>query len=205
MVYTFLGRLREWAKRVRTPSSCFDFKASFGFSLNFKRKAKTMKKILSLAVVLAIAITMLLSCGATGNVAESGTATIVIETANTGNDKYIVYEVDLSLLENKDEGALSLLEYISAQENSTLYYSATWGGGYGAYVNSIGSLSPLPNSTEYISIYTSEECDFAVPSEYTPVVPTVNYGEVTLKYSGVGISSMTINDGTVVLFRLESY
>lgn len=162
-------------------------------------------KILSLILALATMICVLASCGVGGNVAKNGTASIVIETQNEGEGKYVVYEVDLSLLESRDDGVLSLLEYIGMQEGSTLYYSLNFGGGYGAYVNSISPLYPAPLSTEYISVYTSEECDFAVPTEYSPTVATVLYGELTLTYSGVGISSMTVNDGTVILFRMVTY
>jgi hypothetical protein len=80
-----------------------------------------------------------------------------------------------------------------------------YGGGYGAYINSISPLNPDALANEYIGIYTTEECDFSVPTEYFPTVSTVTYGDATLTYSGVGISSMTIKDGTVILFRLETY
>ncbi len=144
------------------------------------------------------------SCGKK-KVAEGGTASIVIETENEGEGKYEVYEVDLSLLENRDEGVLSLLEYISAKEGSTLYYSVNYGGGYGAYINSISSLYPDALASEYIGVYTTEERDFSVPTEYFPTVSTVTYGDRTLTFSGVGISSMTVKDGTVILFRIERY
>ena len=150
-------------------------------------------------------LSVLVSCGAGENVAKSGTASIVIETSGEGSEKFVVYKVDLSLLENRDEGALSLLEYICSQKDSTLYYSATWGGGYGAYINSIGPLNPIAANGEYISVYTSEECDFAVPTEYFPTVSTAVFEDMTLTYSGVGISSMTVKDGTVIMFRLEKY
>ena len=143
----------------------------------------------------------LVSCG--GNVSESGTACVVIENATGSAEPYTVYEVELSKVQNKNEGALALLEYIASIEGSTLYYSASWGGGYGAYVNSIGSLSPSP--TEFIAVYTSNEADFATPDAYMPVVSTVDYNGMTLTYSGYGISQMNIKDGTVVLFRLESW
>ena len=164
---------------------------------------KNTNKIIALILVLAISLVFLASC-AGGNVASSGTATVVIETGAEGDEKYQTYSVDLSKLQNRNEGALSLLEYIASLEGSTLYYNVQWGGGYGAYITAIGSLSPNPMS-EYIAVYTSEEKDFAVPDAYMPTVSTVAYGEMTLTYSGVGISTMTINDGTVVLFRLQGF
>lgn len=156
-------------------------------------------KLTALLLSLVLALLALASCSA-GNVAKSGTATVVIENAGS----YEAYEVDLSNLEKHDEGALTLLEYLAVQEDSKLYYSATWGGGYGAYLNSIGSLSPDPSS-EYISVYTTTEKDFAVPNDYMSTVKNVEYGGKVLTYSGVGISQMTIENGTVVLFRVEGF
>ena len=166
-----------------------------------------MKKIRTLSLILALVMVLsgFVSCGAEGTVAESGTAKVVIETAAESDAKYLVYEVDLSKLEKRNDGALSLLEYIGEQEDSTLYVSLNFGGGYGAYVNSIASLYPDAAAGEYVGVYTSVESDFSVPTEYMPVVPTLSYEGKTLAYSRVGISSMTIEDGTVVLFRLEKY
>ena len=163
-------------------------------------KTKTTK-ILAILLTIAAIFCCLTSCG--GNVAASGTAYVVIENSAGAAEPYTVYEVDLACVENKTEGALALLEYIASLEGSDLYYSASWGGGYGAYVNSIGSLSPSP--TEFIAVYTSNEADFATPDAYMPVVSTVDYNGMTLTYSGYGISQMNIKDGTVVLFRLESW
>ena len=161
-----------------------------------------MKKTKALALLLAMLIASLLvftSCTEM-QVADSGTASLVIED----NGSYEVYEVDLSKLENRDEGAISLLEYVASLEGSTLYFTLNFGGGYGAYINTIGTLSPDP-SCEYISIYTTESCDFAVATEYMPVVSTVEYEGTTLTYSGVGLSSMSVKDGTVILFRVEGF
>ena len=161
---------------------------------------KKISKILAILLVLVTVIMSFASCMG-GDVSQTGTAKIVIENAE---GDYTVYDVDLSKLEKHDEGALSLLEYIASQEGSTLYYNVQWGGGYGAYVTSIGSISPNP-ANQYVALYTSEEADFAVPTDYAPTVATVSYGDLTLTYSGVGLSSMHINDGTIILFRLESF
>lgn len=163
-------------------------------------KMKKTSKLLAFFLIVAMIVTTLVSCF-DGDVSLTGTAKIVVEN---GENDYTVYEVDLSKLEKHDEGALSLLEYIASQEGSTLYYNVQWGGGYGAYVNSIGSLVPNPQN-QYIALYTSESADFAVPTEYAPTVATVKYGDITLTYAGVGLSSMHINDGTIILFRLESF
>lgn len=164
------------------------------------KKTNTIKT-LAFIVAVASVLLCLVSCG--GNVAANGTAYVVIENGAGAHEPYTVYEVDLTKVENKNEGALALLEYIASLEDSTLYYSASWGGGYGAYVNSIGTLYPV--GAQFIAVYTSNEADFATPDAYMPVVKTVEYDGMTLTYSGFGISQMRINDGCVVLFRLESY
>ena len=161
---------------------------------------KRITKIFTALIIIASILATLVSCGE-GKVAKSGTAKIVVEN---GENDYTVYDVDLSELKSRDEGVISLLEHVASKEGSTLYYNVQWGGGYGAYITSIGSLSPNPQN-QYISIYTSEKADFAVPTEWSPEVPTVKYGDMTLTYSGVGLSSMSIKDGTVILFRLEGF
>ena len=157
-------------------------------------------KITGLILATALVLMSLASCFG-GEVALEGTAKLVVEGTD-GN--HTVYEVDLSLLEKHDEGAISLLEYVASKEGSTLYYNVQWGGGYGAYITSIGALTPDP-SCQFIAIYTTESEDFAVPSEWTPIVPTAKYGDMTLTYSGVGLSSMHVKDGTVILFRMEGF
>ncbi len=159
------------------------------------------KKILSLALLLALTFIMLASCASNENVAAEGAAKIVVQE---GENTYTVYEVDLAKLENRSEGVISLLEHIASQEGSTLYYNVQWGGGYGAYITSIGSINPNP-AYEYIAIYTNERADFAVPNEYMPEVLTLDYDSTTLTYTGVGLSSMHVNDGTVILFCLHSF
>ena len=158
---------------------------------------KRILSVIALALVLALSFTACVS----GEVGLEGTAALVIE----GRDgTYTKYDVDLSKLEKHDEGVISLLEHVASLEGSTLYYNVQWGGGYGAYITSIGSLSPDP-SCEYISLYTTESSDFAVPTEYMPTVPTVEYSGKTLSYAGVGLSSMHVKDGTVILFRVEGF
>lgn len=160
---------------------------------------KNNTKFLSLLIVAVMLCLSLVSCSG-GNVASSGTATLLVDK---GDGDYTVYTVELSELEKHDEGALTLLEYLSTQKGTDLYYGTQAGGGYGAYITNINSLNPDPTS-EYIAVYTSEPSDFSVSSDGMEM-PSVMYNETELKYSGVGISSMNIKDGTVVMFRLESF
>jgi len=156
-------------------------------------------KILGLFIIVAVLVCALASCADT-NVASSGEATLLVDN---GDGDYTVYTIDLSMLEKRDEGALSLLEYLSVQKGTDLYYSTQSGGGYGAYITSINALNPDP-LCEYIAIYTSEEADFTVSADGMEI-PSIMYNDTELKYSGVGISEMKIKDGTVVMLRLESF
>ena len=71
-------------------------------------------------------------------------------------------------------------------------------GVYGAYVSAIGSISESSVDGIYVMVYTSVKTDAYEGS------PTVEYEGVTLYQSGVGISDMSVAEGTVILFRLES-
>lgn len=163
--------------------------------MNSKTKTK-LGIFAALSLVFCLFFT-LVGCG--GSVTEEGTAYVVIENRDGSFEEYAV---DLALLTERDSGGLSLLKYLGEKEGG-IVYSVNYGGGYGGYINSIGSL--YPGANEYVSLYTSEECDFAVPTEYMPTVSEVKYGERTLKYSGVGIGDISVKDGTVILLRMESY
>lgn len=156
---------------------------------------KKTLKLTSLTLALLIAILALFSCSS-GNVASLGTATVVVEK----DGEFSAYEVNLLTVSDHNGGALALLE---ALEKDGFSYRAT-SGEYGAYVTEIDGLSPAP-TCEYISIYTSVESDFAVPTEYMPTVSTVDYNGTALTYSGVGISQMNIPSGAIILFRVEGF
>ena len=154
-------------------------------------------KICSLLAIVAILVCALVSCF--GGVDGSGIATILVDA---GDGEYTEYSVDLSKLENVDKGAVSLLEYLSMDKRADLRYTVE-SGAYGAYITSINQITPDPLS-EYIAIYTSEASDFSVSVDGMEM-PSIKYGDVELQYSGVGLSDMTVKDGTVILLRLESF
>ncbi len=146
------------------------------------------------------AVTVLLAFASCGKVADEGNVTVIIE----GRDgEFTVCKTYLEKVENKSEGAVGVLESLRDRETNPLSVDIG-SGSYGAFINSIDSLAPNPEN-EYIAIYTNEENDFAVPSEYMPTVSTVSYDGMTLTYAGVGLGSMTVKDGTVILFRIEGF
>ena len=154
------------------------------------------KKITALLALLALTVSLfsLFSCG---KVAEAGKVTVVIETAE---GKYEAYEAELEGVENKEKGAVAILEALSSRKDRPLALEMT-DGAYGKMILSIGGLVPDATKNEFIAIYTSREADFDV-SEYAK---SIEYNGRTLTTSGLGISSMSAEDGTVILFRIETW
>ena len=150
------------------------------------------------AVVLIFAVcTCAVAC--TGTVDSEGVAHLVL----VNGDECKQFDVELSELEGAS-GAIALLDYLKSMEK--IDYLAQEGA-YGAYLGEVktadGALV-LKNDAlagKYISIYTSVAEDMDV-SEYKS---TVEYEGVTLTSSGVGISTMSVKDGSYIYITLISY
>ena len=153
-----------------------------------------MKRILSLILVLVMMFS-LASCG--GTLGEQGDVSVVIENRD---GSYTVYKAYLEEVENKGEGVYGVIQYLMAREDNPLTADIV-DSTYGAYVNAIGTLTPDATKNEYVCLYTSLEGDFDT-SDY---VKELVYEGITLKTSGVGLTSMSAEKGTVILFRIESY
>ena len=149
-----------------------------------------MKKITAL-ILAVIMIVGLVSCGAT--VGEVGDVTFVIENRDGSYDVYKIYLEDV---ETKDKGALGVIESLNSRENNPLPVNMS-----GTWMNSIGSLVPDSSKNEYIALYTSFEKDFGTDDFAT----TVEYEGQTLTMSGFGIDSMSVEKGTIILFRIETW
>ena len=146
-----------------------------------------MKKIVSFLLVLTFMLA-LSACGNTQDVNGSCRVVIMGETATE-------YSVDLSKVE-VSEGVFSLLKYLKDNENLTLEFNS---GAYGAELTKLGALSP--NGNEYIWVWTSVSKDFDVSSW----AQTTTYDGVSLTTSGLGVSSMTVEDNAVYYFSLVSF
>ena len=149
-----------------------------------------MKRILSLVLVLVMMFS-LASCGAT--VGERGDVTFVIENRD---GSYAVYKTYLEEVENRDKGALGVIESLNSREKNPLPVDMD-----GTWMNSIGGLTPDASKNEFISIYTSLASDAGVWDG----VLTLEYEGVTLTQSNFGIDGMSVEEGTVILFRIETW
>ncbi len=152
-----------------------------------------MKKRILALVLLAGLLLSLCSCDLFfGKVEDSGSVTVVIENADGSHE---VFEVDLMSVENKSEGAKGLLEHLSQREDRL--YVEMIDSTYGAYVEAIGNLRQDSFAGKYIVVYTSVATDGYEGGS------TIDYEGKELYMSGVGLSGMNIEAGTIILFRLE--
>ena len=153
-----------------------------------------MKKITAL-ILTVVMLLCLVSCG--GTLGEQGDVSVVIETRD---GTYTVYKAYLEDVSNKGEGVYGVIQYLMAREDNPLTADIV-DSTYGAYVNAIGSLSPDATKNEYVCLYTSLEKDFDT-SDY---VSEIEYEGTILKTSGLGLTSMSAEKGTIILFRIETW
>ena len=154
-----------------------------------------MKRLIAVFVLAVLMLGCLCSCNLINNsVAEEGDVTIVIENVD---GSYDVYDIVLESVENKGEGVKGIIEHLNKGDDKL--YVEMVNGTYGAYISAIGSIKEDAASGSYVMVYTS------IASDSYEGAPTVDYEGKTLYQSGVGMSSMNVESGTVVLFRLETY
>ncbi len=152
-----------------------------------------MKTRMISAVLAAVAcIFTLCSCEYIfGSVADEGAVTVVIENAD---GSFAVYEAELKDVENKSEGAKGILEQLCKTDGLQLEITEST---YGAYVCAVGSIKESVSEGLYVIVYTSVEADSYAGA------PTLDYNGTVMYQSGVGLSTMNVEAGTTVLFRLE--
>lgn len=153
-----------------------------------------MKKTRILALIIAVMMLMLSSCSLFGSVADEGGVIVVVENG----ESYDVYTISLETVENKSEGAWGVLEAMANREKNPLHLVKE-DGGYGAFITEIGGIKQDASAGAYVMVYTSVATDSYEGS------PTVEYNGQTLYQSGVGVSDMTVNADTVILFCVEVY
>ena len=152
------------------------------------------KRILALLLALVIALCALTSCDILfGEVADEGNVTVVVENSD---GTYDVYKANLDKVENNSEGAKGVIEHLNRGEDKL--YLEMVDSTYGAYVSAIGSIKESFADNKYVVVYTS------VATDTYEGAPTVQYEGVTLYQAGLGLSGMTVEEGTIILFRLEA-
>lgn len=151
------------------------------------------KRLLVLLLVIASVLAVFTSCDLLfGKVDDSGNFTVVVENSDGSFD---VFKTNLEEIENNKEGAKGVIEHLNSR-NDRLYLEMV-DSTYGAYVSAIGSIRESTADKMYVIVYTS------VATDSYDGAPTIQYDGVTLYQAGVGLSGMSVNEGGIILFRLE--
>ncbi|MGN0772149.1 MAG: hypothetical protein ACI4MI_06160 [Christensenellales bacterium] len=154
-----------------------------------------MKKFNKVAVIVCLALALVLCAVACQpEMPSAGQVTVVVAPLE---GQATEYTVDLSVIA-EDGGVIAILDYL--KDNEGLDYVSE-DSGYGAYITKLGVLEQNYATGEYIYIYTSVANDADV-SQYAT---TVEYKGQTLTSSGVGVSSMTVEDGAIIYFTIIVY
>lgn len=155
-----------------------------------------MKKTVATILILSIALISLFGCSKRVGVVEvRGQITVVVETVEK---EYQVYTAMLEDIENKQNGLMCVLLHMSERENDPLPLTIEENR-FGSYVAAIGSISQNVDEGLSIIVYTS------VASDSYGRATVVQYGDMTLYQSGLGISGMSAYKDSVILFRLEKH
>lgn len=169
---------------------------------------KKTLRIISLILALTLIVFAFASCGdpVTDNTPDAETSNVV-EVGNQSSGKIVkivvggtnekVYSVDFSGIEIK-EGALSVFKYL--EDAGKLSYEAD-DTGFGAFLTEVGELKQDAATQTYIYLYTSVEADFDTSAYKTEK----NWNGMTLVSAGVGLTSMTVENGAVIYVGTISY
>lgn len=153
-------------------------------------KRNNQTKLLSLVAVVLLILSCLCSCNKTQNV--NGYCTVVVD-GETPKE----YSVDLDKV-TVDKGLISVLDYLKKEQGLT--YTGTESS-MGTYLTQVDGLKEDKTSGTYIYIWTSVEKDFDVSAYAT----TKEYGGKKLTSSGVGATSMTIENGAMIYIGTIKY
>lgn len=171
----------------------------FGISIDFPKnkekkdmtRTKNIARLLTFILVLCMVVIPFASCKKTQNV--NGYCTVVVAT-----DPVAEYKVDLDKV-TVDNGLVSILDYLKENEEGFTYEMTE--STYGAYLTKVLTLDANAVSNGFILLMTSVEKDFDV-SEYKT---EKDYKGTKVVTSGLGASSMTIENGAIYYIALSTY
>ena len=160
-------------------------------------RTKNIARLLTLVLVLCMVIIPFAGCKQSVN----GYCTVVVAT----EPKETVYKVNLDKVAGEDgtisNGLIAVLDYLKENEKDFTYEKMD--SAYGAYLTKVLTLDPasITDGYGYIRILTSVEKDFDV----TEWGVEKEYKGTKVMTSGLGASSMTVQDGAVYYIELASY
>ena len=149
---------------------------------------KTLTLFLTLLTILIVALS-LFGCGDT-DVCKNAKGEIVIKTSESNVETFNFNFKDIDM---ESFTVFDVLKYLNQNDRLDLEYteSAT-----GAFLTKVGNLKN--GNGYYIYIYTSVESD----KDVSAYGEEIEHGGRKLWSSGLGISSMSVEDKCVILFQL---
>ena len=138
---------------------------------------KNLTKLIALMLVIAAALSVLVSCGGTD---AAGKATLVIE-----GDSLTEYEVSLDEFEGNS--VADMLNYLKETKGIAFEYSGTM-------VTQVGDVKNDDGAGKWVYFWTSVADDMDV----TEWVSYVEYDGKQLASSGKNVFEMTVADGAVI-------
>lgn len=158
---------------------------------------KNFKKLAIVLMVLVLAASLVVGAAACAKkIGDKGTVSVVVAPATEGGEA-TEYVVDISKLKGKD-GLMAVLAYLKEKEGLTYTEKASE---YGAFLTQVNGLKQDESKGEYIYLYTSVAKD----ADTSAYATTVTYKDHTLTSSGVGSSSMTIEDGAIIYIGIVKW
>ncbi|MBE6530119.1 MAG: hypothetical protein E7680_05955 [Ruminococcaceae bacterium] len=154
------------------------------------KRMKNAARVLTLLLVLCMVLLPLVACKKQN---VNGYCTVVVAT-----EPETVYTVDLDKLGTVENGLMSVLDYLKANEGLTYESNDT---GYGAFLTKILTLDSASITNGFITLLTSVEKDFDV----TEYAVEKDYKGTKVVTSGLGASSMTIQADAIYYIALSSY
>ena len=154
------------------------------------KRTKNLARLLTVILVLCMVFLPLVACKKQN---VNGYCTVVVAT-----EPETVYTVDLDKLGTVENGLMSVLDYLKANEGLTYESNDT---GYGAFLTKILTLDSASITNGFITLLTSVEKDFDV----TEYAVEKDYKGTKVVTSGLGSSSMTIQADAVYYIALSSY
>lgn len=155
-------------------------------AISVKRRAVGI--LLSFVIILSMLMNVC-SCKKTGDVADSGTATVVVAVGEDVRSYTVLLDgIDGSL------GAIALLDYLKGK--GELDYTAI-DSGYGPYLTAVGHLTENPSEGIYVGIWTSVEADQDRESIFAS---SVEYNGNTLYSTAVGMQELNVPAGAIIYF-----
>lgn len=183
----FLGKLRTYFQfHIWSGSFVCPRKENFG---GFFMKKRVF--VLAIAVLLCVSCCFV-ACREENNNNSSGTFSIVLDEPSG----YKVYTLDVSMV--KDDGIMDALKYLETNEGVVLDYTVST---YGAYFKRVGNVIENATNGSYVYFYTNKSSDFDVSAYAT----TFDYNGTLLTSSGLGVNSMTVENGTIILVSLVTF